>query len=73
MIGLSTLNDLSQNEISEFHKYYFKYIVPDTYHFRIMFLNCDNDFDWFRVCLSYYLYSYFPKKYIWNIFTHLLT
>ena len=66
IIGLELMEDLTQDEMSEFHYYYFKYIV-NTYNFKIMFLNCDNDFSYIKFILSFYNYIYFPKKYLWKI------
>lgn len=68
IIGLELMEDLTQEEMSEFHYYYFKYIA-NTYNFKVMFLNCDsnNDFSYIKLILSFFNYLYFPKKYLWKI------
>ena len=72
LIGLKLLDNLTQEEISEFHYYYFKYIVSNNYgfsNFKLMFLNCDNinDFSYYKLIISYFNYINFPKKYLWII------
>ena len=74
MVGLAVLDSLSQTEIAEFHRYYFRHIVPDSCHFRTMFLNCDTDcWNPVRVILSYIKYINFPVKYLGMIARKLLT
>jgi len=65
-IGLKLMEDMTQEEISEFHYYYFKYIAP-SYNFDIMFLNCDNDFNWTKFISSFINYRHFPPKFYWKI------
>ena len=67
-IGLLFMENLSQKEISKFHYYYFKYIVP-SYNFKLFFLNCDNkqDFSWIKMTFSFYNYIYFPKIFLIKI------
>lgn len=65
-IGLILMEDMTQEEISEFHYYYFKYIAS-SYNFDIMFLNCDNDFKWTKFISSFINYRHFPPKFYWKI------
>jgi len=67
-IGLNMMNDLTYEELSEFHHYYFKHIVG-TYNYRICFLNCDSkdEFGWCKFIFSFANYYYFPFKYWYKI------
>ena len=56
---------MTQEEISEFHYYYFKQIL-NTLNFDIMFLNKDKVY-YYTVMKSFYSYIYFPKKFISKI------
>ena len=73
LIGLNLMEKMSQEDISEFHYYYFKYIYP-TYNFRTMFLNCDSqeEFSWLYFIISFRHYYHFPCKFYWKIFKALI-
>lgn len=64
-LGLKLMDNMTQEEISEFHYYYFKQIL-NTQNFDIMFLNKD-DVYYYSVMKSFYSYIYFPKKFLSKI------
>ena len=68
LLGLNFMENLTQEELSEFLSYYFKYIFG-SYNYKIFFLNCDNkkNFSWIKMIYSFYNYIYFPKKFLFKI------
>ena len=73
-LGQNVLNNLDKKEIVEFQYYYITYLFSkDNYNYRIMFLNCDNEFNICKLIDSYRTYMNFPSKFIfkiWDILTY---
>ena len=57
------MEDMTQEELSEFHYNYFKNIL-NTSNFDIMFLNKDSNISYFSLVNSFLNYIYFPKKFL---------
>jgi hypothetical protein len=62
-LGLKLMENMTQEDLSEFHYYYFKQIF-NTNNFNILFLNKDTNITYFQIIRSFSSYMYFPKKFL---------
>ena len=65
-MGLELMENMTQEELSDFHFNYFKQIINSS-NFDIMFLNKDTNLYYYQVLRSFSAYMYFPKKIISKI------
>ena len=66
LLGLQLMESMTQEELSEFHYNYFKFII-NTNNFKVMFLNNDTNISFVSIATSFISYIHFPKKFLYKI------